>query len=250
MSTEREHPVDYLPELALGALPELEAAPIREHLEECAACRADYSEMARVADLLPFATDDVTPSPAVKVSLMERIARHPRPIERPGRRWRWSAAVAASAALLLIAGAGVGFLVGRTENDDDALRSEIAALRASGQRDASLVQAAARGTLQTSEARQGDAWAAFVRAPGATWGYVWVDGLPPLPVGKTYQAWFSRDGRSYEPNAVFEVSKGGVWLWTESKLDQYRYLQLTIEEIHGGETPGPQPILTVDLGGN
>jgi len=110
--------------------------------------------------------------------------------------------------------------------------------------------AAARGTLQTSEARQGDAWAAFVRAPGATWGYVWVDGLPPLPADKAYQAWLSRDGRSYEPNAVFDVSKGGVWLWTESSLDQYQDLQLTIEDVHGAETPGPQLILTVHLASN
>jgi hypothetical protein len=247
VSTEREHPVDYLPELALGALPETEAAPIREHLEGCATCMADYTDMARVANFLPLAADDVAPSPAVKASLMERIARQPGPIEPRAHRPLWPAAVAASAAILLIAGALAGFLVGRTQNDEDALRAQIAALRASGQRDSSLVQAAARGTLQTSEARQGDAWAAFVRAPGSTWGYVWVDGLPPLPAGKAYQAWFSRDGLAYEPNAVFEVSKGGVWLWTDSKLDQYQDLQLTIEDAGGAKSPGADVILAVDL---
>jgi hypothetical protein len=46
---------------------------------------------------------------------------------------------------------------------------------------------------------------------------------------------------------VFEVSKGGVWLWTDSKLDQYQELQLTIEDAGGAKSPGADVILAVDL---
>ena len=247
MSTETEHPLDYLPELAFGVLPEVEAAPIRRHLGGCAQCRSEYDRMVEVAAVLPLAAVRIEPSTAVKAGLMQRIAHEPRPMPANLVRPRWWIAIAASAALLLASGAAVGLLIGRSQNDEAALRAQVQAVSAEAQRNTLLARAAAQGTLQASDARQGNAWASFVRAPGATWGYVWVSGLPQLSGGETYQAWFSRDGETYEPSAVFALNSGGVWLWANSAIDNYQELELTMERSGGASTPGNQVVLTVDL---
>ncbi len=243
MPTEGEHPLEFLPELALGVLPDIDAIPVRRHLEVCGSCRAEHDEMARVAALLPMAAPDIEPSPAVKAAVLDRIAREPRRIDaRRERPYRWWAATAAAGVALIVAASAAGWLIGRRQNDVAGLRTEIG-------RQASLVQAAAKGTMQTSDAREGDAWAAFVRAPGATWGYAWVAGLPPLPAGKVYQAWFSRDGASYEPSALFDIQKGGVWLWADSRLDDYTELELTVEDAHGAPAPTSPAVISIRLDG-
>jgi hypothetical protein len=104
--------------------------------------------------------------------------------------------------------------------------------------------------MLTSEATNGGAWAAFVRAPGATWGYVWVDGLPALPSGKAYQAWLTRDGKTFEPSATFDVSKGGVWVWADAQLESYAGLGLTIEDAKGARTPSEEPFVKVAFDGS
>jgi predicted anti-sigma-YlaC factor YlaD len=240
-----EHPLEFLPELALGVLPAIDAAAVVAHISTCESCRAEHDEMARVTAMLPLATADLTPSQAVKAGLMERISREPRatvPLRR--QPWRWSGA-AASAAALLAVGTLAGFVIGqsRSGSNEDQLQAQI-------RRQSSLVQAAAKGTMLTSEATNGGAWAAVVRAPGATWGYVWVDGLPTLPTGKVYQAWFTRDGKAFEPSATFTFSEGGVWVWADSQIDSYAGLGLTIEDAAGGKTPSEDPFVKVAFGGS
>lgn len=242
MSTDVEHPLEFLPELALGVLPAVDAAPVRMHMAGCESCRAEYEDMARVVAMLPLVVSDVSPSEAVKAGLMERIGREPQPIVRRPQRPRLWAAVAAAAAVL-IAGAGLaGFAIGQSGGNEGELQTRL-------RRQGTLVQAAARGTMLTSEATNGDAWASLVRAPGATWGYVWVDGLPELPSGKAYQAWFTHDGKTFEPSATFAVSKGGVWVWAGTQIENYAGLGLTIEDAAGGKTPSADPFVKIALRG-
>lgn len=242
MSTDVEHPLEFLPELALGVLPAIDATPVLAHLAGCESCRAEHEEMARVVALLPLAASDVSPSETVKAGLLERIAREPRPIVRPLRRLRRWSAVAAAAAVLLAGALLAGYAIGQSGGNERELQVRL-------RRQATLVQAAAKGTMLTSEATNGDAWASLVRAPGATWGYVWVDGLPELPRGKAYQAWFTRDGKTFEPSATFAVSKGGVWVWADTQIENYAGLGLTIEDAAGGKTPSADPFVKIALGG-
>ncbi|MEO9254220.1 MAG: zf-HC2 domain-containing protein, partial [Tepidiformaceae bacterium] len=98
-----EHPVDFLPELALGALPEIEAARLRRHIDGCASCTAEYLLMVRVAGVLPLAGEDVNVSPSVRDGLMGRIEREPRPIGQSRRSgWYWRPAALAAGIGLLI----------------------------------------------------------------------------------------------------------------------------------------------------
>ena len=122
MTEQNEHPVDLLPELALGVLTEAEAADLRVHLAGCASCQAEHDELQRVARLLPFAAEDREPSPATKAAVMYRIATEPRSL--PARsnvvrpRWPMFGAAAAAGVLLLAVGGFGGWLVGSDDTSD------------------------------------------------------------------------------------------------------------------------------------
>jgi predicted anti-sigma-YlaC factor YlaD len=70
MSTDQDHPLEFLAELALGVLPESDAPAIRDHLSTCDSCRTEYETMERAALLLPYAVEDTEPGPQVRESLM------------------------------------------------------------------------------------------------------------------------------------------------------------------------------------
>ncbi len=238
--TETPHPVDLLPELALGVLPEEDAATVRAHLADCPSCEAEFAEMRRVALLLPLAAEDTAPSPAVKDGLLERIAREPRALPAPVARRRtlpWFAAAAAGVALLVVGGA-VGYVLNSSDNSD--LKQEIA-------RQGDLVEAVARGNASTAHTTSGDVQMAFLRAPGASEGFAWVEGMPTLPSGKAYEAWFSKDGKTFEPSTVFTTDNGGVWIDAGSDLGGFAAMAFTIEDAGGSQQPTQAPFAVMDL---
>ena len=55
-----------LPALALGALGEEESARVREHLQHCPHCRAEYLSFENVAAALAYATPQVDPPPHLR----------------------------------------------------------------------------------------------------------------------------------------------------------------------------------------
>ena len=48
--------------LALGALPESEAAATASHAAACPECRAEYAELRAAADAIPFCCNNCSPS--------------------------------------------------------------------------------------------------------------------------------------------------------------------------------------------
>lgn len=260
--TEHEHPVDFLPELALGVLPAAEAAPIRQHMATCQPCRAEYEEMARVAQLLPLAAEEIEPTPAARERLFERLRDEPgrgvvaqAPIGGPDEpivvskesaegkivrpvRWRWAGAIAASAAAILVGGAALGYAFRGA--DDERLKDENA-------RQALVVEAAGRGDLRVAVGVSGGMRASVVRAPGSKEAFVWVEGMPALVEGKRYQAWFTKDGKTFEPSTVFANGQGGLWLPARDAVDSYAAMGLTIEDEGGATEPSSAPFVIVDL---
>lgn len=231
-----QHPQDLLPELALGVLAEGDAAEVREHLDACDSCRAEFAEMERVARLLPLANDDVRLSPAVREGVMTRIGREPRrAASKP--KWRWRPlAMAAGVALLIGAGIGIGFGIGNGGGNSSGTSG----------RDSALMTALLNGSAETSQVQSGDLSMRFVHAPGATEGYVSGQGLPPLPVGKAYEAWFTKDGTHMEPATVF-TSGSGAWIEAPGPIGQYVAVGFTVEKASGAKAPSTQPFAVVPL---
>jgi anti-sigma factor RsiW len=242
------HPLDLLAELALGGLDETEAAGVERHVAGCATCAAELAELRRVVQFLPYAGDDLAPRPALREALLSRIADEGQEAATPAgapsapRRgiavlhpWRWAGAAAAAAIGLVVAGAAFGY----------ALRAPGAELQREAGRGSQLAQAAVEGTLFVTRAEHDGARAAVVRAAGSREAYVWVAGLPPLPAGKAYQAWFTRDGQTFEPSAVF--TGAAAWAAANDSIDGYAALGLTIEDADGAQAPTMAPIVVVDL---
>lgn len=223
----------------MGVLPEGEAAPLHVHLAACSACGEEFAEMMRVTALLPFAAEDAAPDPEVRSGLMLRIGREPVALPARGpsslpRRWLLPAA--AGIALIVGVGALAGFLAGAAADDSHT-----------DPRPARVVEAAANGTLRSTHIEQDGLRATFVRAPGERHGFVWVEGMPQLPPGKAYQAWFTRDGRVFEPSTVFLKATGGVWLPAQGDISGYALIGFTVEDRDGASRPSQEPFAVLDL---
>lgn len=238
MTNEPVHPREWLPELALGVLPEAEAEPVRAHLEGCAECRAEFATMTRAAELLPLAAPTEQPAMGGRERLLSRVKTEPRPgsgklLVFP-RRIVWAAASAAAAVVLVVG--GVAYWAGSQSTDGELVDRQEA-----------IVVAAATGDLEVSRGGGGQSRVALVRAPGEESGFAYVQGLPTLPEGRAYQAWFSRDGTAFEPSSVFSDSEGGVWLTTAGAMRDYVALAFTIEDAGGADQPTSDPFAVVPL---
>jgi len=235
---EEEHPVDFLPELALGVLGDEESAALREHLAGCEACTAEFEVMSKAARLLPYAGDEAEPRPEMREGLMERIASEPVVLRAKPARPAWQRLSAIAAALVLLFGAGA--VVGVAVSGSDDLKEET-------ERQQTLVRAVAEGDARRETAEDGDTRAVLVYAPDAESAFAMLEGLPALGDGKAYQAWFIADGPPL-PSDVFTSAEEGVWLTSPEEVASFAAFALTIEDEDGADAPTQEPFLVMALG--
>jgi hypothetical protein len=227
----------------MGILPEVDARAVRAHAAICSPCREELEEMSRVSSLLPLAVEDFVPSESVKSELMARIGSEPRGLAaaretRPARRW-FAAAAAAVALFAGLAGLG-GYLAGDSGSGNGSTSANEARADA-------LAQSAAQGTLQVAKLAQGSLQATLVRAPGAADGFVWVEGMPELPAGKTFKAWFIKEGAAPQPSTAFSDRSGGVWLAAGSPIESFGSVAFTIEQDGDAAKPSSTPFAIIPL---
>ncbi len=227
------HPIDHLPELALGVLPAAEAGPVRAHLDACSACREEFDELARVAALLPLAAEAPAPAPATREALLRR-ARAERP--RPGSRAappRWALELAAGL-LLLAAGGLVGWLAAPPGRGGD---ETLAAREA-------LLAAAARGeTLRAEASSAAGIRASVLLAPSAGLAAAVLEGLPPPPPGRAYQGWLL-EGRAARPAGLLP-GDGALFLAPGADLRRFTAFAVTLEAAGGAAAPTGDPLIVV-----
>lgn len=244
MTSHDEHPLDFLPELALGVLPASDAASVEAHLASCESCRAEYDEMSRVARLLPLASEDTEPSPELKGGVMERIAMEPRPLAaaRQGRivrpNWAWTTgAVAAGLVLLALGGIG-GWALGQDDTSD--LERQAAAQQ-------QVVDAAAQGTLRVSRAEgEGDARATLLSVPGSRTAFVMLENAPALPAGKRYQSWYIAGAKAPVPGQLSDEPR--IWLQAkDAPIEDFSAVAFTIEDEDGADQPSQTPFMVIEV---
>jgi len=259
--------LDSIALLALGVLPESEAAPLAEHVRDCAECRAAYADLRAAAGLVGFAAEaapgqlDELRAARLKSRVMSAVrgdlapapsaATWAEPRGPSGKRsaspWFAYLAIAATLALAVLTGV-----------DDLALRSvkaraaaQIAILRERAETEAS-VAAAAR-----SRARDLDERLALLTAPGSKYftvpgGEVVTGGgrviiamqhAPALPPGKVYQAWTLRRGaKTVAPSVTFAPDSNGVTVieLPEAAAD-LAAVAVTVEPVGGSKVPTTTP---------
>lgn len=234
--TPGSHPIEFLPELALGVLPEAEAAPVRRHLEQCIACREEFAELQRVAELLPLAADAPGPAPTTRETLLQRVRaeapRQPLPTPAP---LRWAARIAA-ALILLTAGALGGWLAARNGSESQQTSAFAA-------RDTLLATAARGETIRASGSGSTGVRADIIMAPAAGVAFAALQSLPPAPQGSVYQAWLIQDNA---PRPAGLLDSAGLLLLTPGRdLRSFTAFAVTIEPAGGSPAPTSDPLVIV-----
>ncbi len=242
-------PRDLIAELALGVLDEHEAARVRAFIAQDAEAASEYEEMLRVARVLPFAVQEREPSAALRDGLMSRIASEPvalraTPAANNVRRFpgRFLLPLSAAAAVLIGVAGITGFSLGRSGGDDSDTQ-----LQAEADLQDRLLTAVAHGEARTASATSGDVLVAVVHSEGSGDAYTFVEGLPALESGKAYQAWFTKDLKSFEPGPVFTTSNGSVWLEATDDIGAFVALAFTVEDDEGVQQPTQAPFVVVPL---
>jgi|EndMetStandDraft_2_1072991.scaffolds.fasta_scaffold283768_2 anti-sigma-K factor RskA/putative zinc finger protein len=110
--------------LALGTIDPRDAVRVRAHVDGCAACRAELSDLQRTAGVLPLVDPDallVDPSPPLDLAdrILTRV-RDEQHLRRARRRRRTVAALAAAAAIV------VAVTVGAVVRDEGPAAREFA----------------------------------------------------------------------------------------------------------------------------
>jgi anti-sigma-K factor RskA len=213
---------------ALGALPDREAAEVRDHLDRCDACRRHLRWLQPAVDLLPRTVTQLEPPPRLRRRLMSAVrgeARRTRASPEPRRR-RWAAlawrpATAAAAGAFLVAGAAGGYLLHEADG------------------------ANAPGSVTTVRATPGSELAATLERSDGT-AILRMSHVPRLSGGRVYEAWVQRGG-TVQPSSVFLPGPGHSAAAAVPGAEGADAVMVTAEPRGGSRQPTSRPIARITL---
>jgi anti-sigma-K factor RskA len=221
---------------ALGALPDVEAARMREHLATCRRCTAELAELQPVVDRLPAAVPAAIASPALKGRVMSVVngeaellrAAGPsadRPPAAEPRRRRF--------ALPSLAGAGAVGL---------AAAAVIVAIVAIGS--GGSTQRVTRGITRYQNA------SVVLRQSGAH-AELDVANMPPPGANRIYQVWLEHGSEPPRPtDALFGVNRSGdASVAVPGDLHGVQHVLVTAEPLGGSPNgkPSEAPVMSVTV---
>jgi anti-sigma-K factor RskA len=253
---------DLAPLFVLGALPDDEAAAVRDHLATCPEAHAEVQELGGVAAYLAELPEPVEPSAGLKGRLMAAVeadlgerrlaggpasgtAPAPEALAAVRERRRatlsWQFALQAAAVLLIGVLAGWNLLLlgqaSSAEQRAALLRQAVAVAGQPGAQVASVsgtdVQPAARGFV--------------VLSPGGGTGYLVVDGLAAAPAGKVYQAWYVANDVARSAGLV--TTADGLGILPLSTDQPVQVVALTVEPAGGSDQPTSPIVALGRVGG-
>jgi anti-sigma-K factor RskA len=221
----------------LGALEAEELRHYREHLPNCATCRADVAELQVVVDELPASAPPAVASEALRERILatvrsdaELLSAAGHAADRPPERMsRWGtrrlsllgagAGLAAGVAVLVAILIGVG---SSTSEHTKVTRG--------------IVEANARGAQASLHQRGGHAELILSR-------------MPQPAQGKIYEVWLSRGKGDAQPtNALFSVTSGGSGsVDVPDRLHGVKEVMVTSEPLGGSSRPTSSPLIRVVL---
>jgi anti-sigma factor RsiW len=221
---------DLVAPYALDALEPRERELFERHLEECASCRAQLSELQPTAAALAYA-ESTEPPPALRRRILEaaRAENGAKVLQFPKRRWLFPATAAAAAAAAVVA-IGVGLWAASLSRDLDRERS------------------AKEGYARAIELLKSDAQ--VVRLSNAEGGLLVTSGgeaalvvcdLQPAPTEKTYEAWVI-EGETPRPAGLFRGGNGCPPVLLDRRVPPGSQVAVTLEQ-RGGATRPTGPLL-------
>ena len=238
--------LELIPLYSVGALNREERDKVEQHLRQgCDLCEEELRSFQNTASLLPYGLSRIPLPPGLKQRTRNRLEKE---IATGTKAIRWVAVWSIAAAIAIIALVAGLLWQGRqlSERDREIVTMqkqlsdrgrEIAWLR-----DPSVQLALLTGLEAAPEARAKILW-----NPDASRGIFYVNWLPPLAAGKSYQLWVIGN-RGPVSAAVFEPASNGTAVVTVSQISYTGgVLQFAVTiEPHGGV---PQPTGKMVLAG-
>lgn len=240
----------------LNALGPEERAAFEVRLIESSRLRDEVTELTDTAVLLGLAVDPVAPSDGLRDSILSRlattsqVARDVAPAPEPRRapadrvasharaQLRWFnrpvfGIAAAAAAIVFLIGGGVAVGVANQGAQQVQQADALAALNSAPdvQRAAASVSTGGRATLVWSLAQRRSA--------------IIVNGLEPLPSGKSYELWYI-DAKGVPTGAgLFDANGASTWRILDGRMSKGDTIGVTIEPAGGSKAPTTKPIVAI-----
>ena len=218
-----------LPLHALGALSGDDRERLEKHLAAgCELCEAELASLNEAASLLAYATPPRPLPPGLRERVLadldhpSAVAAPPARLARPepgaGYTMAWGLGLAATLCLA----AGLGALWWAARQDMAIMRSDQVRLETQlkeQERDLAWlkdprVQVALLKGLESAST----AHASLLWHPETKQGILYVNGLPPLPLEKSYELWAFVDGRPV-PAGTFDAHPGGATVFAISRQE-------------------------------
>ncbi len=203
---------------ALDALSREDRERFEKHLATCARCREELSGFQDAATSLAFAVEGPAPSAALRDRILATAHDEPANVVplRP-RRSVWLPVAATIAVAASVAAVGFGIWAATLHH---SLSREQVAVRVLGDPASRRIPITGKGTLVVDSA--GTAVLAL--------------NLPPLPKGKTYEAWVA------DPNAQRAGQFDGRTTTLPVRVAPGARVMVTIERAGGVDAPTSQPL--------
>jgi anti-sigma-K factor RskA len=254
MSANHHDPVRLLPAYALGCLDDEDALRLRQHLETCLYCHAEWYQYQAVVDQLALAAPDAIPSRSLRRRLLAGVlAKKISTRSHLMTSWRlylsaFHQYVTAAlrwqlASLLLIVALAVSSL--------------------SLWRHVHLVESQMPATMTTTtlfgKAAAQEAGGLIIASANGHSGTLVVDRLPVLNEAAQYQLWLTQADGQRISGGIFSVNGDGyhsLFVTLERPLAEYIAFGVTVEPAGGSPAPtgrqvlcNSQPASTMTLSG-
>ncbi len=218
----------------LDAMPDTEAESYRQHLTQCVECASKVHELNFVSHALLSAVPQLSAPPEIRDRVMAVVraeaellqaagASADRPPRSEPRRYGWGFArirpltAGALATVLIVVGIGAGTLLGGGSSCTSSAATFEPAAGAGATGELTICDTSARLAL---------------------------DGMAPLPEGRTYQLWLDNpdDKKLPKPGELIVPRKGHASV-DASGLKAGMQALVTVEPAGGSEVPTADPIV-------
>lgn len=228
----------------LGALDAAETAAFEEHLDGCAACRAEIAELGEAVLALSALTETAPPA---DLGAAVAAATQPRPeagagrldrLDKVVRRWQ----LAAAAAVIVALGAVGWGLLPQPDLDRQLVVAESGA-------DARISELVAAPDLEVSASDPGEEIRGTVlRSESLGLAAMIVHDLPTLTPAQTFQAW-TIVGSGPLDAGVFAGTDGTATVLLTGDLASVDVVAVSIEPAGGSDAPTGDIVLQVPITG-
>jgi len=228
---------DRLTEHALGVLSRMDAREVERHLERCAGCRKESSELVEGAATVALSLPSAVPAPPLEGRIVDRFRAASRQIPHPARRrLRVLAAAALAAALLALGSMGWAIAENRHAHTLQATVNEKA------RQVHSLAEAIAsfRGRGKTFQASllprrggQGRGSAAIFSAPGTN-DIVFVDIVLPQSATGPFVVQLVDGAKAINVGRLLKTVEGDWLMYSFSAQDLSHVVSVTVLDRSGG----------------